>query len=164
MSYILQIFFFFLILQSMRWFWLSECEQKHITYSIHTVSILNLILAWNSSMPFFFFCFPPQNIHFLGSFDISGGSAVKYLSASAGDKSLIPGSARFPGERNDNSVQYFCLGNFMDRGAWWTVVHGVTKSWTWLSDWTTTTKSHPLLEDPFSHTCRLLSSLLSIGI
>ena len=44
----------------------------------------------------------------------------------------IPGSERSPGERNGNPIQYSCLENPMDRGAWWATVHGVTKSQTWL--------------------------------
>ena len=40
-----------------------------------------------------------------------------------------------PGEGNGNLLQYSCLENTMDRGAWWAIVHGVTKSWTWLSYW-----------------------------
>jgi len=43
---------------------------------------------------------------------------------------LIPGSGRSPGEGNGNPVQYSCLENPMDGGAWWAKVHGVTKSWT----------------------------------
>ena len=53
--------------------------------------------------------------------------AVKNLPANAGDKSSIPGLERSPGEGNSNPLQHSCLGNPMDRGAWWTVVHGVTK-------------------------------------
>ena len=53
-----------------------------------------------------------------------GGSVVKNLPANA---SLIPGSGRSPGEGNGNPLQYSCLGNPMDRGAWWPTVHGVTK-------------------------------------
>ena len=45
----------------------------------------------------------------------------------AGDAGLIPGSARSPGERNGNPFQYSCLGNPMDRGAWWATVPWVTK-------------------------------------
>ena len=52
----------------------------------------------------------------------------------AGDVGWIPGSGRFPGERNGNPLQYSCLENPMDRGAWWATVHGVTKSWTQLSN------------------------------
>ena len=47
---------------------------------------------------------------------------------------LDPGSERSPGERNGNPLQYSCLGNLMDRGAWLAIVHGVTKSWTRLSN------------------------------
>ena len=48
-----------------------------------------------------------------------GGSAVKNMPASARDPSLIPGSERCPGEGNGNLLQYSCLGNPIDRGAWW---------------------------------------------
>ena len=60
---------------------------------------------------------------------------VEKLPANAGDvrnASSIPGSERSPGEGNDNPLQYSCLGNPMDRGAWWSVVHGVTNSQTGL--------------------------------
>jgi len=49
---------------------------------------------------------------------------------------LIPGLGRSPGERNGNLLQYSCLENPMDRGAWWATVHGVAKSWTRLSNLT----------------------------
>ena len=58
-----------------------------------------------------------------------GGIVVKYLPANAGDArdmGSIPGSGRSTGERNGNPVQYSCLANHMDRGAWWAIVHGVT--------------------------------------
>ena len=57
----------------------------------------------------------------------SGGSVVKDLPASAGDAGLIPGSGRLPGEGNGNPLQYSCLGNPMERGAWWVTVHRVSK-------------------------------------
>ena len=63
-----------------------------------------------------------------------GGSEIKNLPANAGDMGLTPGSGRFTGEENGYPLQYSCLGNSMDRWAWWDTVHGVTKSWTWLSD------------------------------
>ena len=46
------------------------------------------------------------------------------------DASSIPESGRFPGEGNGNLLQYSCLENSRDRGAWWATVHGVAKSWT----------------------------------
>ena len=54
-----------------------------------------------------------------------GGSVVKNLSANAGDMIWIPRLRRSPGERNGNPLQHSCLGNPMDRGAWWAIVHGV---------------------------------------
>ena len=42
----------------------------------------------------------------------------------------IPGSGKSPGRGNDNLLQYSCLGNPMDRGAWWAIVHGVSKNQT----------------------------------
>ena len=62
------------------------------------------------------------------------GSHGKESIHNAGDPGLIPGSARFPGEGNGNPLQYSCLGNPMERGAWQPIVHGVTKSQTRLSD------------------------------
>ena len=53
---------------------------------------------------------------------------VKNLSANAGDLGLIPGLGQSPGEGNCKPLQYSCLGNSMDRGAWWAKVHGVTQS------------------------------------
>ena len=57
-----------------------------------------------------------------------GDSGGKESACNAGDLGLIPGSGRFPGEGNGNPLQYFCLENPMDGGAWWATVHGVTKS------------------------------------
>ena len=59
---------------------------------------------------------------------------VKTLSASAGDLGSVPGLGRFPGEKNDNPLQYSCLENPMDRGAWRATVHGVSKRQIQLSD------------------------------
>ena len=63
-----------------------------------------------------------------------GGSVGKESAFNAGDPGSIPGSGRSPGEGNGNQLQYSCLENSMDRGAWWATVHGVTKSQTRLSD------------------------------
>ena len=56
-----------------------------------------------------------------------GGSAGKESSCNAGDLGLIPGLGRSPGEGNGNPLQYSCLENLMDRGAWWATVHGVAR-------------------------------------
>ena len=58
---------------------------------------------------------------------------VKKLPANAGDirdPGLIPGSGKSPGGGLGNPLQYSCLENPMDRGAWWATVRGVAKSWT----------------------------------
>ena len=48
----------------------------------------------------------------------------------AGDKSLVPGLRRSPGEGNGNPLQRPCLGNPLDRGTWWAAIQGSQKSWT----------------------------------
>ena len=53
----------------------------------------------------------------------------------AGDPGSVLGLGRSPGEENGNPLQYSCLENSMNRGAWRATVHGVTKSWTRLSDY-----------------------------
>ena len=65
-----------------------------------------------------------------------GGSVVKRMPANArdaGDMGLIPGSGRSPGEGNGNLLQYYCVENPMDIGAWEAIVHRVAKSRTSLS-------------------------------
>ena len=54
-------------------------------------------------------------------------SVGKESSCNVGDPGSIPGSGRSPGERNGNPLQYSCLENPMDRGAWQATVHGVTR-------------------------------------
>ena len=53
---------------------------------------------------------------------------VKKSACSARDQGVIPGLRRSPGEGNGNPLQYSCLENPMDRGAWWAIVHGVAES------------------------------------
>ena len=63
----------------------------------------------------------------------SGGSVVKSPPTDEGHMDLVAGSGRHPGEGNGNSLQYSHLENPTDLWrAWQTIVHGVTKSWTWL--------------------------------
>ena len=63
---------------------------------------------------------------------------VKNPAGSAGDMGSIPGLGRLPGEGNGNPLQYSCLENPMDRGAWQVIVHGIAKSQTRMSDFTHT--------------------------
>ena len=73
---------------------------------------------------------------------------VKNSPANAGDtrdKGSIPDSGRSPGGGHDNPLQYSCLGNSMDKGAWHATVHGATKSQAWLNVCTCT--------HTYKHTC-----------
>ena len=67
-----------------------------------------------------------------------GGSEVKASAGNAGDLGLLPGSRRSPGEGNGHPLQYCCLENPIDGGAWWATIYRVTKSRTRLSDFTFT--------------------------
>ena len=70
--------------------------------------------------------------------DFPGSSDGKASAYNEGDPGSIPGSGRSPGEGNGNPLQYSCLENPMNGGAWLAAVHGVTKSQTLLSDFTIT--------------------------
>ena len=77
----------------------------------------------SSPLPSFLFCKR-------SGMSFPGGSVLRNLLANAGatgDVGLIPGSGRFSGGRNGNALQYFGIGNPMDREAWWATVHGVIK-------------------------------------
>ena len=67
---------------------------------------------------------------------LPGGSAVKesaFNTGASGDSGSIPGSGRSPGGGHGNPLQYSCLENSMDRGAWWATAYRVTKSQTRLN-------------------------------
>ena len=63
-----------------------------------------------------------------------GGSDGKASAYNAGDPGSIPGLGRSPEEGNGNPLQDYCLETSMDKGAWQTTVHGVSKNWTQLND------------------------------
>ena len=88
-----------------------------------------------------------------------GSSAVKNSPANAGDlrdAGLIPGSGRSPGEGHGNPLQYSCLENPTDRGAWQVAVYRVAQSWTRLKRHSMQAHHHPRNkeEDPFSAVAR----------
>ena len=72
------------------------------------------------------------SMNILGAFLVA--QMVKKSACSAGDLGLFSGLGRSPGGGHGNPLQYSCLENPMDRGAWRATVHGVTKSWTRLSN------------------------------
>ena len=86
---------------------------------------------------------PPGDLPNPGIEGFPGGSEVKASACNVGDLGLIPGWGRSLREGNGNPLQYSCLENPMDGGAWWATVHGVTKSRTRLSDFTITYHYQP---------------------
>ena len=72
-------------------------------------------------------CLSPVLIGILG---FPGSSDSKAFACNVGDLGLIPQLGRSPGEGNGDPLQYSCMENSMDGGAWWPTVHGITKSWT----------------------------------
>ena len=67
------------------------------------------------------------NVKLLKLPGLSGDSVVKNSPANAGNTGSIHWLGRSPGEENNNPLQYSCLGNPIYRGAWWAIVHGVTR-------------------------------------
>ena len=76
------------------------------------------------------------HFHFLLVWTSPVAQTVKRLAYNAGQRGSIPGLGRSSGEGNGKPFQYSCLENPVDRGAWWATVHGVAKSRTRLSDFT----------------------------
>ena len=75
-----------------------------------------------------------ESLQFVMTWSFLGGSNGKESARDVGDLGSIPGSGRSPGEGHGSPLQYFCLENPINRGAWWATVHGVAKSRTWLND------------------------------
>ena len=108
--------------------WEESLEKGMATYS----SILAWDIPWTEE---------PCRLHSMGSQRVRQdwvtntnthtplGRTQKIL-----NNGLIPGLGRVPGEGNGHPLQYSCLENSMDRGAWQATVHGVAKNWTWLSN------------------------------
>ena len=88
---------------------------------------------------------------------------VKNLLTNTGDACSIPGSGRSPGKANGNLLQYSCLGNPMDRGAWWAADHGVAKSQTQLNDFTFTFHFHALEKEMATHSSVLAWRISGTG-
>ena len=108
-----------------------------LQFLISKIGIVTFIL--NMVIYTIYFCIVPGTLWVLlisSGWGFSGVSEVKAPACSAGDLSLILGLGRSPGKGNGNPLQYSCLENPMDRGAWWAILHKVAKSWTRLSDFT----------------------------
>ena len=95
-------------------------------------------IPWVCCFLSFFFFF---NVLVIQKKLTGSGSDSKVAACSVGDPGLIPGLGRSPGEGNGNPLQYSCLKNSMDWGAWWAIVHGVAKSLIRLCNFTLTSLS-----------------------
>ena len=93
------------------------------------------------SMVSLFNCSHSNRYRVVSQWDFPGGSMVKNLSANTWDSGSIPGSGRSPRKGNDNSLQYSCLENPMDRGVWWAQSMGLQRI---TQDWATSNNSFPL--------------------
>ena len=79
---------------------------------------------------------PGKSLFYSTTLDIPGSNGKESACSAgvSGDAGLIPRSGKSPGEGNGYPLQYSCLEKSMDRRAWWAIVHGVSKSWTQLSN------------------------------
>ena len=106
----------------------------HFLDGIHWYKVFKFL--WSSVFIFFSLLLFVPLVSYLGNHWASKAALmVKNPLANAGDvrdEGLIPGSGRFPGGGHSNPLQYSCLDNPMDRGAWQDTVYGITKSQTWL--------------------------------
>ena len=131
-----------------------QVSLKHTVSSIKYRVLICCICHFQSCSPFFvYFGFLSFQVSSVSNFrpetrgqrwsisqvrslnqNFSGGSDSKVSVYNVGDPGSIPGQGRSPGEGNGNPLQYYCLENPMDRGAWRATVHGVAKKWTRLSN------------------------------
>ena len=106
-----------------KWILLTENE-KCRDHCLINISTFSPWCSATSRIILFFFFFELCSL-IVGGFLC--GSVGKESACNAGDLGSIPGLGRSPGEGNGNPLHYSCLGNPMDRGAWWATVHGVVR-------------------------------------
>ena len=110
----------------------EEDETGEVISSPCVVFLFLLLLLWaETGSPCSLTVF---RLSYLNPWVFLGGSVNKESACNSGDPGLIPESRRSPGEGIGNQFQYYCLGNPMNRGAWWATVYRVAKTQTWLSD------------------------------
>ena len=105
----------------------AQIEEAHTRLAF--AQVLSVVSGWSAGHV------APSSVS-LGGSCFPGGSAGRESACSEGDPGSIPGWRRSPGEGNSNPLQSSCLGNLMDRGAWWTgaSVHAVAESQTTAAD------------------------------
>ena len=110
------------------------CNRKFLLYFYFVSKFICIISfldsTYNGCQMIFLFCltyFTQLFFFFNSSVGFPGGSVIKNPPANTGDAGSIPGSGRSLGERNGNPPQCSCLGNPMNRGAWWVTVRGIAR-------------------------------------
>ena len=88
-------------------------------------------------------------------FGLLWGLSGKEFACNTEDVGSIPGSRRSPGEENGNPFQYFCLGNLMDRGAWWAIAHKLAVAHGTELDMTERLNKKQALQCPYKFICQL---------
>ena len=111
-------------------------------------------LCFSKFSPYLCFLYLPSHIVFL-NFKLYASSYCLFGLPTSRRQSL--------GEANGTPLQYSCLENPMDGGAWWAAVHGVVKSWTWLSDFTFTFHFHALEKEMATHSSILAWRVPGMG-
>ena len=122
-----------------------------MTTTLLTISMkltfLDFTCEWDYAV--FVFLYLPCLLQIMSSGDLSGGTSDKESTCNTGDTKgvgSISGWGRSPEGGNGNPLQYSCLGNLMDRRAWWATVDGVSMSWIQLcSDWAQYPPDSPML-------------------
>ena len=126
------------------WFWNQKEHNSTLSCLLTEISCMSHLTPWFS----YWYQVPTSEASCEGGADLEtllewsiyfsqgfpGGSDSKESACNAGDLDSIAGSGRPPGEGNGNPFQYSRLGNPMDRGALWAIVHGIAENWTRLSD------------------------------
>ena len=108
----------------MKLFIFYTCIYRHLHVCIYLYTIVNNLC----SVYIYVYVNESGNINlYVIIHSFLNGSVGKESACNAGDMGLIPGSGRSPGEVSGNPLQYSCLGNPMDRKAWWAAVHGVAR-------------------------------------
>ena len=121
------------------WVWFSPCRIGNYNQFKSRSNITSWVVFFVCLFVFcFFVCFSQRRLKYLQQYlkaYYETTQGPRWLSnresaCNAGDTGSIPEWGKSPGGEHGNSLQYSCLGNCMDRGAWWATVHGISKSQT----------------------------------
>ena len=132
------------------WWWTSLC----LTWMIHRAPQFHPAAALPSDPNLPEASLPNES----ESVGCPGGSDIKESACNAGNLDLIPELGRSLGEGNSYPLQYFCLENPMNKGAWQTIVHGVAKSQTQLSEIFSWQAAFSFITSPTPTFCQTVSA------